>query len=74
MMCKEDATAMGLEQDDTVRVKGNSGELLVIVRYMDIARSNCAMYYPEANTIVPRRSDPSSRTPAFKGVVATIDV
>jgi formylmethanofuran dehydrogenase subunit D len=31
------------------------------------------MYYPEANMLVPRRTDPQSKTPAFKGVVVTIE-
>jgi hypothetical protein len=31
------------------------------------------MYYPEANVLVPRKLDPLSKTPVFKGVVVTID-
>ncbi len=73
MMCKEDAIAMGLKQDDTVRVKGNAGELLVVVRYMDIARTNCAMYFPEANILLSHEVDVESRTPLFKGAVITIE-
>jgi hypothetical protein len=31
------------------------------------------MYYPEANVLVPRVTDPLSRTPAFKGVEITVE-
>jgi hypothetical protein len=31
------------------------------------------MYYPEANVLVPRSTDPLSRTPAFKGVEVWIE-
>ena len=36
------------------------------------AAGNLAMYYPEANALVPRRIDPASGTPAFKSVVAHV--
>jgi len=40
---------------------------------VDIRPGNLAMYYPEANAIVPARLDPHSRTPAFKSVVARLE-
>ena len=40
----------------------------------DIRAGNLAMYYPEANALVPRRLDPRSRTPAFKSIAARIVV
>ena len=30
------------------------------------------MYFPEANVLVPTRSDPRSKTPAFKSILVTI--
>jgi anaerobic selenocysteine-containing dehydrogenase len=33
---------------------------------------NALMYYPEANTLVPRDVDPRSKTPAFKSVLVDI--
>ena len=33
---------------------------------------NLAMYYPEANVLVPRRIDAASGTPAFKSVAVTL--
>jgi hypothetical protein len=39
---------------------------------VDIRAGNLAMYYPEANVLVPRRLDPVSKTPSFKGVAAKL--
>jgi anaerobic selenocysteine-containing dehydrogenase len=72
MMNKQDATALGFVQNETVCVKGNAGELHVIVRHMDIATGNCAMYYPEANVLLSHEVDSESRTPHFKGAVISI--
>jgi hypothetical protein len=33
---------------------------------------NAALYYPEANVLVPRHVDPRSKTPAFKSVLVEI--
>ena len=53
---------------------GNSPDLdTVSVAIVDIRPGNLAMYYPEANAIVPRRLDPASKTPAFKSVAARIE-
>jgi hypothetical protein len=41
--------------------------------FPDIRAGNAAMYYPEANALVPRTVDPLSRTPAFKCVVVTVE-
>jgi anaerobic selenocysteine-containing dehydrogenase len=45
----------------------------VVAAFIDIPPGNLAMYYPEANAIVPRRIDPESGTPAFKSVVARLE-
>jgi anaerobic selenocysteine-containing dehydrogenase len=45
----------------------------VLVRELDIRPGNVAMYYPEANVLVPRTCDPASRTPAFKSVPVEIE-
>ena len=41
--------------------------------YDDIKPGNALMYYPEANTLVSRSSDPKSKTPAFKGAVIRLE-
>ena len=42
------------------------------VAFIDIRPGNLAMYFPEANAIVPRRIDAASGTPAFKSIAARI--
>ena len=68
-----DMSRMGIEHDQWVVVRTDTGSMQVLARPFDIARGSAAMYYPEANTIVPRTTDSRSRTPAFKGVVASIE-
>jgi len=45
----------------------------VRVRSFDIKTGNAAMYFPEANILVPGTTDPDSKTPAFKSVLITLD-
>jgi predicted molibdopterin-dependent oxidoreductase YjgC len=67
MMNKYNIAEFGLQADKSVTVRGTSGELKVIVRCVDIAKGNCAMYFPEANVLLSHRVDEESRTPLFKG-------
>jgi anaerobic selenocysteine-containing dehydrogenase len=74
LMNRLDIERMGFKVDHRVTVKSESGEMPnVIVREFDIPAGNCAMYYPEANVLIPRIADPSSKTPAFKSAVVTIE-
>lgn len=72
MMSAEDAAALGMREGDRVEVATETGRLEVSVALVDIRPGNVAMYYPEANVLVPRRLDPRSRTPAFKSVAAVV--
>jgi hypothetical protein len=45
----------------------------VLARPFDIKAGNALMYFPEANVLVPAVTDPDSKTPAFKGVVVTVE-
>lgn len=73
MMNGDDARRLGLREGDAVTVATEVGRLAVQVAIADLPPSNLAMYYPEANAIVPGRVDPASRTPAFKSVVARLE-
>ena len=44
----------------------------ILVRAFDIRAGNAAMYYPEANKLVPAEADPQSKTPAFKAVAVKV--
>lgn len=72
MMAAADASRLGLAEGDPALVQTEAGKMRAVVAIVDIAPGNLAMYYPEANVLVPRRIDPRSKTPAFKSVVARI--
>ena len=72
MMNEADGDRLGLGEDDPVAVRTETGEMRVVVAFVDIPPGNLAMYYPEANVLVPRRIDPSSGTPAFKSIPARL--
>ena len=75
LMHPDDLKRFDLEHDQIVTVTSQTGSLTGIrARGFDAIRSgNALMYYPECNVLVSRHADPSSRTPAFKGVVVKID-
>ena len=72
MMAAEDAARLSLAEGDRVVVETEAGQMAVSVAVVDLPPGNLAMYYPEANVLVPRRLDPRSRTPAFKSVLARV--
>jgi anaerobic selenocysteine-containing dehydrogenase len=72
LMNPEDITQMGFEENKSVLVRGDAGELRVTVRSFDVKRGNCAMYFPEANVLLSNKVDVESKTPLFKG--ATVEL
>jgi len=69
----DDMQRLGLTPDRVVTVRSAAGELRRrVVRPYDIRPGNAAMYYPEANVLVPRDVDPRSKTPAFKSVLVEV--
>lgn len=73
MMAAADARERGLRDGDRVVVSTATGRLAVEVALAEIRPGNIAMYYPEANALVPRRIDPQAGTPAFKSVMARVE-
>jgi molybdopterin-dependent oxidoreductase alpha subunit len=73
MMNAEDARRLGLSRDRRVRVMTRTGSLDAVVRFAGLPPGNLAMYYPEANALIPRQMDPASGTPVFKSAVARIE-
>jgi molybdopterin-dependent oxidoreductase alpha subunit len=72
MISPEDARQYLLSEGEVVTVRTDAGQMRAQVALIDIAPGTIAMYYPEANVLVPRRLDPASKTPAFKSVAAEI--
>lgn len=72
MMSREDANDLGVREGSPVTVETEVGRMNVVVAIVDIRPGNLAMYYPEANALVPRRLDEETGTPAFKSVAARV--
>ncbi|MCA9214875.1 MAG: FdhF/YdeP family oxidoreductase [Planctomycetales bacterium] len=70
-----DVQRLGLTHDQLVTVRSETGSLsnILVREFAEIKSGNALMYFPEANRLVPRTSDPQSKTPAFKGVVISIE-
>ncbi|MBK9385261.1 MAG: FdhF/YdeP family oxidoreductase [Planctomycetes bacterium] len=68
MMCAADAERLGLREGQRVLVASELAAMQVSVALVDIAPRSLAMYYPEANAIVPGALDARSKTPAFKNI------
>ncbi len=69
LMNEEDIKRIGLNQGDSVTVKNDTGIMTgqKLLAY-PIKPGNIMMYYPESNILVPRQSDPQSKTPSFKSI------
>ncbi len=73
LMNREDIQRLGLKVNQRVKVTSSAGEMrYILVREFAIRAGNAAMYYPEANLLVPHAVDPQSKTPAFKSVPVTV--
>jgi len=73
LMSRADMERLDLRSDQRVTVRSQAGEMTgLLVRPFDIRGGNVAMYYPEANVLVPAQADAESRTPAFKHVRVTV--
>ncbi|MBK8726223.1 MAG: FdhF/YdeP family oxidoreductase [Holophagaceae bacterium] len=72
MLAAEDAARLGFAEGNRVRVESETGAMTATVFLVDIRPGNAAMYYPEANVLVPPKLDPRSRTPAFKHVAVRV--
>ncbi len=74
LMNADDIRRLGFTVNQPVTIRSEAGVMTgILVREADIRAGNAAMYYPEANILVPRRSDPASRTPSFKNIAVTIE-
>ncbi|HZP42103.1 MAG TPA: FdhF/YdeP family oxidoreductase [Candidatus Binatia bacterium] len=72
-LAPEDAARLEVAEGERVVVSTATGALEVTVVLGALRPGNIAMYYPEANAVVPRRLDPRSKTPAFKSVAARVE-
>lgn len=74
LMSRADIDRLGLRIDQRVTVRSSAGTMPgILVRAHDIRAGNALMYFPEANVLVPKTTDPLSHTPAFKSVLITLE-
>jgi anaerobic selenocysteine-containing dehydrogenase len=66
LMSAIDASRLGVEDGQRVKLSSKAGEMDASVCIVDIAAGSMAAYFPEANILVERRLDRRSKTPAFK--------
>lgn len=71
----DDLKRRGLADGQAVVITSAAGTMQGVhaTRFDKIRPGNVAMYYPECNVLVPRTSDPRSRTPAFKAIPVTVE-
>ncbi len=67
LISRSDRQRLGLAVDQRVTITSSAGAMgNILVREADIRAGNAAMYYPEANVLVPRAVDRESGTPSFR--------
>jgi molybdopterin-dependent oxidoreductase alpha subunit len=67
-MNRADIVANNLNGGEWVWLQSETDKIQVQLVEAPIRQGNVAMYYPEANAIVPAKVDPHSKTPSFKRV------
>jgi molybdopterin-dependent oxidoreductase alpha subunit len=73
MMNPADIERLALGENQTVTMRSPTGVMERLEVYpFDVPEGNVLAYYPEANILTSGRSDPRSKTPAFKSVGVSI--
>ena len=71
-MSAEDIRSNELQAGNKVIVESSVGRMSVELVQGAVRTGNVAMYFPEANEIVPGKVDPNSKTPSFKRTQVSI--
>jgi anaerobic selenocysteine-containing dehydrogenase len=72
LMARADMQRLGIKENDRVTLTSSAGQLSLLAREFDIRRGNAAIYYPEANALVPSLIDGESKTPSFKNITVRV--
>ncbi len=73
LMNAVDIERLSFVEGDWVWVESKVGRMKVELISAPIRPGNLAMYFPEANEIVPAEVDPQSKTPVFKRVAVRVE-
>ena len=73
-MNEKNMATLDLAKSGRITVKNAMGTMTAqkAVAY-PIKEGNIMMYYPESNILVPRDSDPQSKTPSFKSIEVVLE-
>ena len=73
LLNSHDINALGLREGDSATLTSPQGSMEGVTLYaFDLPRGNAMAYFPEANVLISKDSDPRSKTPAFKSVSIAI--
>ena len=74
LMNEKNMATVDLAKSGRITVKNATGTMTAqkAVAY-PIKEGNIMMYYPESNILVPRDSDPQSKTPSFKSIEVILE-
>lgn len=73
LLNQQDALELGVKEGDHVDLRSDFGEMKrVEVKLFNLPRGCVAAYYPEANVLSSRLTDPRSHTPQFKSIAITV--
>ena len=69
-----DLERLGVKPGQSVTLRSERGEMRdIIVQEFDLPTGNLMAYYPEANVLTSRKTDPRSNTPAFKSTAVALE-
>ena len=74
-MGAQDMQRLDLRAGQKINVRSNTGEMRGLeLHSFDLSAGSLMAYYPEANVLADRETDPRSSTPAFKSIAVAIDI
>jgi anaerobic selenocysteine-containing dehydrogenase len=66
---REDANRLQLSDGAKIKVRSDTGEMAGIVQLAPVKSGTLQAYWPEANALISRRTDPVSGTPDYNAEV-----
>lgn len=73
LLNQQDALELGVGEGETVDVSSDYGEMCGLeVKLFNLPKGCVAAYYPEANILSSRLTDPRSHTPQFKSISVSV--
>jgi len=73
LMNSDDMRRLGLNEGDKANLHSAHGQMDAVEVYpFDLPAGDAMAYFPEANILIGKASDPRSKTPAFKSVAIAI--